>query len=96
MKSSITADWAAGEWIRYLVRTTDRGWANVALTGDVATPNPERGFPRTPPPTAAGLCSAYDMDGKGGTPTVPDWEVEEAINKLAPLRQIIRQGQNAM
>ena len=60
---------------------------------DVATPNPERGFPRTPPPTAAGLCSACDMDGKGGTPAVPDWEVEEVINKLTPLRQIIRQGQ---
>jgi len=57
------------------------GWANVALTGDVAAPNPERGFPRTPPPTAAGLCSACDMDGKGGTPADPDWEVEEAINK---------------
>ena len=76
MESSMTSDWAGDEWIRYLVRTTDqlRGWANVALTGDVATPNPEWGFPRTPPPPVAGFCSACDMDGKGGTPAVPDWE----------------------
>ena len=91
MESSMTADWAGGEWIRLSWSGPPTGgWANVALTGDVATPNPERRFPRTPPPTAAGLCSACDMDGKGGIPAVPDWEVEVVINKLAPIRQIIR------
>ena len=69
------------------------GWANVALTGDVAAPNQEWGSPQTPPPTAAGLCSACDVNGKGGTPGVLDWEVKVVIKKLAPLRQIIGQDQ---
>jgi len=74
MESSMTADWAGDEWMRYLVRITARGMGhNLGLTGDVAAPNPERRSPRTLPPPAAGLCSACDMDGWTRTPAVTDY-----------------------
>ena len=93
MESSITVDWAGGEWIRYLVRTTDRGMGQRGTYRRRGYTQPRTGVS---PDTTTHGGRAYDMDGKGGTPAVSDWEVEEAINKLAPLRQIIRQGQNAM